>query len=192
MPMVKLGKNAKDVYCSVDWGFTNPGVMQVWIADNDGRLYLIHEIYQTQKLIGWWVERAVEINEHFNPSVFVCDPAEPSYIQEFLNAGLYARPADNKVLIGVQKVQERLKKAADGKPRFFIVSDALVEVDQGLKDEYKPTCTEQEFPGYVYPQKKDGRNADENPVKVDDHGMDCVRYLVMEVDKGGLLGGISV
>jgi phage terminase large subunit len=99
-----------------------------------------------------------------------------------LENGISTVSASKTVTVGIEKVQERLKVAADGKPRLFIVSGALYEVDQSLKEEYKPICTEEEFPGYVYPKRKGGRNADENPVKEDDHGLDCVRYMIMHVD----------
>lgn len=37
----------KRVLASVDWGFTNPGVIQVYGIDEDDRAYLLREIYQT-------------------------------------------------------------------------------------------------------------------------------------------------
>jgi len=48
----------------------------------------------------------------------------------------------------------------------------------------RPTSTAQEFPGYVWPETKAGRAADEMPVKADDHGLDALRYMVMYLDGG--------
>ena len=44
-----------------------------------------------------------------------------------------------------------------------------------------PTCTEEEVEGYVW-DVSNGRRRGEEPVKVDDHGMDCVRYVVAHRD----------
>ena len=71
----------------------------------------------------------------------------------------------------------------DGRPRLFIMRDALVEVDQDRAAVYKTTCTVDEIDGYVFPESKEGKSEDENPVKVDDHGMDAMRYMVMHLER---------
>jgi len=48
----------------------------------------------------------------------------------------------------------------------------------------RPTCTEEEFPGYVW-QMGNGRRTGEEPVKHDDDGVDATRYLVAHVDRIG-------
>jgi hypothetical protein len=86
---------------------------------------------------------------------------------------------------GLDAVAERLKVAGDGKPRLYIVRDATIGQDTRLAELRRPVSTEKEFPGYVWPETKAGRAADEVPVKTDDHGMDAMRYLVMYLDGGG-------
>lgn len=182
--MVNVNRDrAKRVIVSVDWGYTNPGIMLVWAVDGDGRLYLIHEVYQSKKLISWWIERAKEINLHFRPEVFVCDPSEPEHIAEFRTAGIKAVKANNAILIGIQKIADRLAPAGDGKPRIFFFRDALVEMDTRLDDVNRPTSTIQEFPGYVWQKSADGKPVKEQPVKDNDHGMDAMRYAVMYLEK---------
>jgi phage terminase large subunit len=83
---------------------------------------------------------------------------------------------------GIQAVKARLRDAGDGKPRLFILRDALVEIDTSLDAGKRPTCTLEEFPGYVWRESKDGRAEYEEPLKVNDHGMDALRYAVMYVD----------
>lgn len=176
----------KRVLASVDWGFTNPGVMQVWAVDNDSRVYLVHEEYQTKKLIAWWVEKAIELRGHFQIEAFICDPAEPAFIEQFRRAGLNALSADNEIAPGIQSVQERLQVQSDGLPRLFIFSGALAEADRSLYREYpgdtQPVCTEQEFGSYVWPDGKDGKPNKEVPVDAYNHGMDCMRYLVKHLE----------
>ena len=69
---------------------------------------------------------------------------------------------------------------ADGKPRLTIMRDTLIHPpDPDLKASGKPTCTREEILSYVWdPKAKKG----EQPLKQDDHGMDCARYAVMALD----------
>lgn len=87
--------------------------------------------------------------------------------------------------MGIEKVEERLKAAGDGKPRLYLVDDALYERDEELKASYRPVSTAEEFPGYVYPLAGDGKPVKELPVDLDNHGMDAMRYAVMYVDGKG-------
>jgi phage terminase large subunit len=167
---------------AVDWGFTNPGVIQVWYVDGDGRMFLIEEVYQTGKLMSWWISKAKELNGRYGIELFVCDPAEPGNIEEFRTAGLMAIGADNRISLGIQKVKDRLTVAADGKPRLFLCQGAANELDQALVNAYKPASTEQEFGSYVWPKGMDGKPVKEIPIDEHNHGLDALRYLVMHLD----------
>jgi phage terminase large subunit len=89
------------------------------------------------------------------------------------------------VQIGIEQVQHRLKVQKDGKPRLYLFKNALVEADTRLLAQKKPTCTEEEIDNYVWDEVKSSRLGDrvlEQPRKVDDHGMDAMRYVVRHVD----------
>jgi hypothetical protein len=93
--------------------------------------------------------------------------------------------ADKRIKVGVEKVQDRLALDASGLPGFYIHRGSLVEVDQLMKDKYKPTWIVEEFPGYVWPDltNKIVESArDEKPVKKNDDSMDAMRYLIMYFD----------
>jgi phage terminase large subunit len=75
----------------------------------------------------------------------------------------------------------RLKPAGDGAPRFLIVEGSLVERDQELARAKKPTCLEDEPEVYIW-HTGNGVHAKEEPVKDNDHGLDCARYLVARFD----------
>jgi phage terminase large subunit len=171
---------------SVDWGYTNPGVLLVWLVDGDGRMTLVREIYRTGKLIGWWAERARAIRDEFRPEMFVCDPSRPEHIQEFVNAGLPAVGAFNDIERGIQAVKERLLPAGDGKPRLVIARDCNRDRDDSLISAKLPASVVDEFTLYVYPKGQDGRPLKELPVDADNHGMDALRYAVAYVDQLGL------
>lgn len=165
----------------IDWGFSHPGALGVWRLDGDGRMYLIRQVYQAKKTIDWWIERAKELHNKYNILWFACDPSEPAYIEQFNQAGLKAEPAFNRVLPGINAVEQRLKVQADGRARLYVVRDSLTQVDQTLKMSFKIYAVEQEFPGYVW-----AGTAKEQPVKQDDHGVDMVRYTVARLDGLGV------
>lgn len=172
-------ENLKTVIAGVDWGYTNPGVIQVWAVDKDGRMILIHEVYRTRQLIDWWVMQAKDLHAAYNIRQFACDPSEPSFIETFKRAGLLAAGADNAVTPGIQAVQSRLKVQDDGRARLYVYRGASSEQDEELERAKKPTSVREEFPGYVWANKA----KKEEPVKEDDHGLDTLRYSVMAVNK---------
>lgn len=165
---------------SQDWGYTHPGVFGVWGMDGDGRMYLQAQIYHTKQTIDWWSARAVELGREFQLEVVACDPSEPAYIRQYREAGLNAVPADNAVLPGINAVQQRLRKADDGRPRLFIVRDSIRYPDKALMAVKKPYRVEDEFPGYIWSNSR----TKEIPVKEMDDGMDMIRYATLYVDGG--------
>jgi phage terminase large subunit len=172
-------KGVRRVIAGVDWGWTNPGVIQVWAIDADGRIYQIHEVYQTQRDDDWWVEQARTLKAKYKIEVFVCDPSEPAYIAKFNAAHLNAVEAINDIKPGIAAMQSRLKIAGDGRPRLYIYEHALKERDETRVTLRQPFCTEGEINEYVWPKEKDGQPVKEVPVKTNDHAMDCARYTCM-------------
>src|SRR5580698_824246 len=170
---------------SVDFGYTNPFVLQCWAVDPDDRIYLYREIYHTKRTVdqhaskimmivapdGRWLEP--------QPTVIVCDhDAEGRAVLE-RELGMSTVNAHKSVLEGIDATQVRMRMAGDGKPRVFFLRNALVEEDPELKDCGKPTCTLEEIPGYVWTDKEK-----EAPEKKDDHGADAMRYAVAQRDFG--------
>ncbi len=166
----------KRVIAGVDWGWTNPGTILVFALDTDGRMYLIHEVYQTQKTDDWWVERACALKARYGIEVFVCDPAMPAYIAKFNAAGLNAVEANNDIATGVNDARERLQKAGDGRPRFYLYEYALRERDAARVDARLPCCFADEILEYVWPKAQDGKPLKELPIGVNNHAMDGWRY----------------
>ena len=169
-------------YRVVDFGYTNPFVCQWWAQDHDGRLYLYREIYMTHRTVK---VHAAQIRRLSAGETFVATYADHDAEDRATLAenGIKTIAAKKDISPGIQAVQERLKIAGDGKPRLYVFQDCRVEADHELYREYpgdtQPTNTEQEFGSYVWPDGKDGKPNKEVPVDAYNHGMDCVRYLVM-------------
>ncbi|MEV7140757.1 phage terminase large subunit [Streptomyces tauricus] len=178
-------------WITVDFGFTNPAVIQWWAEDPDGRLYLYREIYHTRRLVEDLARQAKALMQHPSgqwreprPRAVICDHDAEDRATLEKHLGMSTTAATKSVSPGIQAVQARLKKADDGRPRFFIVRGALVERDSALDEAKKPCSTEEEITGYVWAVKPNGVTP-EVPLKENDHGMDAGRYMVAERDLGG-------
>lgn len=179
-------------YWAVDFGYTNPFVLQCWAEDPDGRLYLYREIYMTHRLVEDHARQILSIvapggvwNEP-RPHMIICDHDAEDRATLERHLGMGTTPAHKTVSDGIQAVQVRLKAAGDGKPRFYYVRQALVERDAGLAERGLPTSTLEEFTSYVWRQGLDGKPVPDEPLKKDDHGMDAARYMVAQKDLAGV------
>ncbi len=170
----------------VDFGYTNPFVCQWWAVDGDGRAYLYREIYQTQTLVEDQAThiKALSQGEECEATIADHDAEDRATLQRH---GIGTVAARKDVAPGLEVVRARLRVAGDGKPRLFILADALVAPDAALRSAGRPTSTLNEFDCYVWPKARDGKLIKEVPVKVDDHGMDAMRYGMMYLDAGPML-----
>jgi phage terminase large subunit len=154
---------------AVDFGYTNPFVCLWGALDPDGRLYLYREHYQAKVRTALHAEKIKKFSE--NEKIFLTvadhDAGERAELQA---GGIYTQPAKKNVQQGIQAVKNRLAVQEDGKPRLFFcksMSNTLSEI-------------------YDYLWEPDNRdlNAKEAPVKMNDHAMDALRYMVMCIDTG--------
>jgi phage terminase large subunit len=160
----------------IDFGLSHPFVCQWYAVDHDGRMFMYREIYMTGRTVATHAARIKELSAAERIEQTICDhDAEDR--QTLAENGIPNIGAKKAVSQGIGKVQDRLKKQDDGQPRLFFLEGSLVEVDQGLKMARKPYQTVDEFDGYIWADTKK-----EQPIKVDDHGMDDVRYMSMYLD----------
>lgn len=181
----------------VDFGFTNPFVLQMWARDPDGRLFLYREFYWTKRLVEDHAKRVLEIVApggqwtEPRPTAIICDhdAEDRATLEKHLGMGTVAARKD--VSTGIQTVQARLKIPGDGRPRMAFFEDALVERDPKLWDAKKPTSTVEEFPGYIWAIKPGG-DLKEEPRKENDHGMDTGRYVAQYEDRYAATGSFYI
>lgn len=166
-----------------DWGWTKPGVLQVWGIDSDGRLYRVHEVYRVQKPVeSWWVPKAVELSKLYGFRHWSFDPSEPGNIAMMRDAGLDATGAENSIMGGLNAIFDRMAVQGDGRPRLYLCHDALEERDAILDDAKLPASTEEEIPEYIWPKGANGKSPKDLPVDDNNHGVDTMRYAVADVD----------
>lgn len=180
-----------DRYWSIDFGYNHPFVCQCWAEDPDGRLFMYREFYGSGVIVEDWAKCIMrEVTDERGlwkepePIEIICDhDAEGrATLERHILRG--TRPAVKRVKEGIQAVQGRLRAAGDGRPRLFLLRDSLVERDQNLAAQGRPTSTAEEVTGYTWATGA-GQVVKEEPVKIDDDGVDALRYVVAARDLKG-------
>ncbi|WNI19162.1 phage terminase large subunit [Actinacidiphila sp. ITFR-21] len=176
---------------SVDFGYTNPFVLQCWAEDPDGRLYLYREIYKTKTLVEDHAKRILRevtactvccnstAGSHDcyecdqcaktwtepRPRAIICDHDAEDRATLERHLGMSTAPAHKSVSDGIQAVNARYKAAGDGRARLFIFRGAVVERDEALDAAKKPCSTEEEIPGYVWDRGTTSQQLADKPPK---------------------------
>jgi phage terminase large subunit len=169
-------------YIVIDFGFTNPCCIQWWAMDPDGRLYRYRELYMTKRTVDEHAAKvkAISANDPL-PRAVIADPEDADGRAVFSRVtGWSTLPAHKDIENGIQAVKARMRDAGDGKPRIFFLQDSLIERDQDLAGRKLPTCSEEEIESYVWATNAAGIK--ETPVDANNHGQDCLRYLVAHFD----------
>lgn len=175
-------------YWLIDFGFKHPYVHQWWAESPDGQLIRYREIYMTGRIVADHAAQALRLsaNEPRPTEVITDHDAEDRATFE-RETGYRTRAAIKNVSAGIQAVQRRLRLQGNGKPGIVFMRKSLVEPDRELIEIGHPTCTEEEFPTYVW-NTGGGRKAGEEPLKEFDHGMDSTRYVVAFKDLRNVSG----
>ena len=190
---------------SVDWGWRNPGVLQIWgVQGQFERMYRVHEVFRPGMQRDWWAEAVVAYDKKYELQALVCDPSDPASIANmnqrigesrgrsmaYMTRAAVAKKADNNVVVGLDMVRYGLDPGASLlrhdrsgdlgvriAPKLFLCWDALEEADPALLEDKRPTCTEQEIPAYTWKTTEDGQAIKDEPNKrCSDHGCDAMRY----------------
>lgn len=188
---------------SIDFGYTNPFVWQMWAIDPDGRLWLEKEIYRSQRIVADHAQQILRVVTRNTKQVLRLDGKIDPDLSEWIyprplkiicdhdaedratlerEIGIGTTPATKTVSDGLQAMMQRLELAGDGLPRMFICRTALVERDEAVADRGLPLGFIGEIPGYVWKRTPDGKPLKDEPEKENDHSMDCARYCVADQD----------
>ncbi|RSS92459.1 terminase [Streptomyces sp. WAC02707] len=175
-------------WVTVDFGFTNPFVAQLWAEDPDGRLYLVREWVRTRMLVE---DHATVIRDrllagHPRPRAIITDHDAEDRATLERKLGMGTQAAHKTVSDGIQAFGARLRPQGDGRPRLFVFRDALLERDPEMDAAALPIGLAEEALGYVWAVKPGNAGGlKEEPVKENDHSMDAGRYMVAARDLGG-------
>lgn len=162
---------------SIDEGYKDPAVIELWGIDSDNRMHLLKMFYKRQVLPSKMVQvlkyygmsliaqlrpAGIPIEQWEVPQrIFVFDPSAAGLRADAEDEGLDCRPANNAVFEGNQCVRDFLAVDNNGRPGLTVEPDAegteewLTEVESYHLDK------------------------NEKPAKGLDHAMDGTRYAAM-------------
>ncbi|WP_261386210.1 phage terminase large subunit [Streptomyces sp. BK340] len=175
-------------WVSIDFGYTNPFVAQLFAEDPDGRLYLIREWVRTRMLVEDHADviRDRLLKDQPRPRAIITDHDAEDRATLERKLGMGTQAAHKGVSDGIQAFSARLKVQGDGKARLYVFRDALLERDPEMDAASLPIGLAEEVAGYVWAVKPGNAGGlKEEPVKENDHSMDAARYMVAERDLGG-------
>lgn len=180
----------------LDFGFVAPCCCQWWAFDQNDRAYLYREIYKTQTLIQDLAKEITDLSGSERFEVTIADPEDAEGRATLHKYGVPNIAARKEKEVGIEAVKLRLRKQADGKPMMFLFRDCRLPQngDSDLMESRLPTSTEQEFDGYIWQKVAEGKAVKEEPLKQNDHGMDCIRYMSMHrkiVRHAAMIGTIN-
>ncbi len=175
-----------------DCGYPSPGVGQVWGFDEQWRAYMVAEVYRT-KDHEWWAERWAELAEEFPLHACFIDHDHAwahTFNTKVRRKGYDGAPLfrftdkvrkgspGQKEKAGIDQIRVMMRPKVDGSRGLYLLRDCLrFGREQRLIDESRPWATHQEFSGYCYPVREDGKPIKDEPIKVNDHGCDAMRMM---------------
>lgn len=143
---------------ALDLGTRNPTAI-LTIRYSGDHIHVEREHYERGMSSDAITDAAVNAYAASGASYIVVDPSAAGLIASLLQRGITARKADNDVKVGISRVTS-------------ILDDLTVD----------PDCVNliEEFESYRYPTGG-SRDANDVPVKDNDHALDALRYAVMEL-----------
>lgn len=141
----------------LDFGFNNPTAL-VKVTENDRNLYAKEVIYQSNLTNQDLIQLLKQYVKNHEP--IFADAAEPQRIEEIRRAGFNIRPANKAVKDGIDYVKSH---------KLFIHNQSV-----NLLKEIK---------SYKYQTTNKNKNTPEEPIKLNDHACDSLRYAAMGIKK---------
>lgn len=159
IPLQKTGYER--YYLGIDVGFRDPTCLLL-IGQTGNNLYVLDETYRVKMMMSEIKAACIDYSVRYPDVKIIIDPSAALLGAELESIGLHNIKANNDVMIGVNRVRTRLKKAGgNGPPLLF---DELC------------LNTIREMESYQY---KEGK---ERPIDTDNHALDPLRYVVNYVD----------
>lgn len=166
-------------YVIYDYGYKNPSCLLFAAVDEEGFIYIYDLIYESETLIE---DLALMLDERLDSDCsydFIADPSIQrterdgnSVADEWLDFGYDWIKANNDKKSGFDKVSRYLTPDDKGmiQLKFFnntCMSPLIDEIEKYKWKELK--------------YNRENKASPEEPVKKDDHALDCIRYLIHEI-----------
>jgi PBSX family phage terminase large subunit len=139
----------------IDFGYKNPSAILTVYKTRDKSYYITDEYYETGKVN----DELIQEMKSRKCTTWYPDPAEPDRIEEMRRAGLSVNEVSKNVEAGIDSVRKLFKQN-----RIYIhigCRNLIWELET-----------------YRYKPRRADANEPEEPIKEDDHLVDCLRYIV--------------
>lgn len=162
-------------YGAIDFGTRNPFVFLLCAVDpTDDTLHIVAEHYQREWTLANHAAKIHSMTNHGGPQPewIVADPEDRgSRLSLSREHGINTVKAKKQIRDGLNAVAERLAPDVNGNPH-LVVHDSC-------------TQTIKEFETYIWETSgRRGKDPMDKPLKRDDHSMDAVRYLCVQLQGG--------
>jgi len=148
-----------EIMGGIDWGFSVP-TGALWVAfAKSGNIYIIDEYYRAQLAQNVNIQNIKKQNDSHKATYMFADPEDPEALIEANRAGLRCVPASKAVAQGIEVVR---KYGISGK--IFVLRQCTNFID--------------EIQTYHYPEAQEDKFVKDEPVRINNHLMDCFRYLI--------------
>jgi len=157
-------------FFSIDFGFENPSVILCIGVDEDGRYYVFDEFYKRKHTNTDLLRVLNDLRAKYGIFSGFADH-KPEAIHLFNQNGFKikkARKHNYSISEGIKAVAQKLV-VRNHKPHLYVM-DKCVNVIR-------------EFESYRY-EKSTTKNVKEEPLKMDDHAMDAIRYAIYSRETG--------
>jgi PBSX family phage terminase large subunit len=162
-------------YAGLDWGYyPDPFCMVIRAVTPDRKHYRVAEYYRNYLAISEIVQVMKSMDALYNFKMVYCDPSNPANIAELCKFGIPAVGANNDIRLGIDTHYALMKSG-----RWFMFKDTN-------------PIGEDEYSTYHYREQRelgmddDLKDKDRMPVDQNNHGMDCDRYLSLELEGNGV------
>lgn len=129
----------------------------------------------------WFLESMEAVPNQVKPRAVICDHDAEDRATLQRHLGMQTTAAHKAISTGIQAVQSRLRVQEDGKPRLLIGRDSVIARDPHMVAASLPIGLAEEIEGYVW-DTRNNRKRGEEPLGLNDHAVDCLRYLVAQLD----------
>lgn len=164
-------------YGAIDFGYHTTAFLLVGI-DKEQNWWVIDEVYGKEETLNDVIPRIKNKLGDKRLVLLVGDSANRDAIEvmrkDFPIVGINKAGGAETITTGIQLIRQKLKPRTQlvgpPKPELFILSNCKNFI--------------REIESYKYPEVKAERNPSELPVKLDDHGPDALRYLMLHLKYG--------
>lgn len=154
-------KKTSFIGAGIDWGWHIAAIGVCALKDN--AWHIIGEWYESKKTTAEIIQAAKNLRSEFKIQRFFPDPAEPDRIKECQDAGLNMAEVNKDLKGGISTIQQMIKD-----DRFYVSNTCRNFLD--------------EAENYHYLEGQEGKPFKDEPVKVSDHLMDAIRYVIQTYD----------